>query len=174
LIYRYNSSSKKNRAYNGLKIEIQLRSRLQHAWATAVETVSIFTGQALKSDGGEGDWRRFFALMSNAIALREKQPPVPGTPTDKHELIGELRLLTEKLNVVAMLQGWSYALKTLPAKNVTDAVTFLVVLDPDTYTLQTTGFKKNELPKASKAYLAIEKATSSNPKPSVPTSLRPF
>jgi hypothetical protein len=79
-------------------------------------------------------------------------------------LIGELRRLTEKLNVVTMLQGWSYALKTLPAKNVTDAVTFLVVLDPDSYTLQTTGFKKNELPKASKAYLAIEKATSSNPK----------
>jgi Region found in RelA / SpoT proteins len=163
LIYRYNSSSRKHRVYNGLKIEIQLRSRLQHAWATAVETVSIFTGQALKSSGGEVDWRRFFALMSSAIALREKQSPVPDTPADKQELIGELRILAQRLNVVPMLQGWSYALRTLPAKNVTDAVAFLVILDTDAYTVQTTGFKKSELPKASEAYLAVEKDTASKP-----------
>jgi hypothetical protein len=37
LIYRYFSDRKTT--YNGLQIEIQLRSQLQHAWATAVETV---------------------------------------------------------------------------------------------------------------------------------------
>jgi len=31
------------------------------------------------------------------------------------------------------------------------------------YTLATTGFKKQELPKASEAYLAVEKATASKP-----------
>lgn len=163
LIYRYRSTSKKHRVYNGLKIEIQLRSKLQHAWATAVETVSIFTGQALKSSGGEADWHRFFALMSSAIALREKQPLVPDTPTSKDELVQELRSLTEKLKVVNALQGWSYALKQLPAKNVTEAVAFLVVLDTVAYTLATTGFKKEELPRATEAYLAVEKATASKP-----------
>ena len=163
LIYRYRSGSKKHAVYNGLKIEIQLRSKLQHAWATAVETVSIFTGQALKSSGGEADWRRFFALMSSAIAIRERQPLVPGTPTNPAELVEELRALTDKLNVVNALQGWSYALKQLPTKNVTDAVAFLVVLDTVAYTLATTGFKKEELPKASEAYLAVEKATAAKP-----------
>src|SRR5262249_11514776 len=47
LIYRYQSDF--NAVYNGLYVEIQVRSRLQHAWATTVETVSILTGQALKS-----------------------------------------------------------------------------------------------------------------------------
>ena len=47
LIYRYFSST--NEEHNGLKIEIQLRSKLQHAWATAVETVGTFIKQALKS-----------------------------------------------------------------------------------------------------------------------------
>ncbi|MGH7232681.1 MAG: RelA/SpoT domain-containing protein [Nitrospiraceae bacterium] len=40
LIYRL--LQQKNVAYNGLKVEIQLRSALQHAWATAVETVGTF------------------------------------------------------------------------------------------------------------------------------------
>jgi ppGpp synthetase/RelA/SpoT-type nucleotidyltranferase len=57
LIYAYRSATKKQ--YNDLKIEIQLRSRQQHAWATAVETVDTFTGQALKGGRGTREWRRF-------------------------------------------------------------------------------------------------------------------
>lgn len=57
LIYRYHTGTKAYRAFNDLKVEIQLRSRLQHAWATAVETVDVFTGQALKSDQGQKDGR---------------------------------------------------------------------------------------------------------------------
>jgi ppGpp synthetase/RelA/SpoT-type nucleotidyltranferase len=38
LIYKYFSESKST-AYNDLKIELQIRSQFQHAWATAVETV---------------------------------------------------------------------------------------------------------------------------------------
>ena len=162
LIYRYRSASRQFAVFTGLKIEIQIRSRLQHAWATAVETVSIFTGQALKSSGGEAEWRRFFALMSSAIAFRERQPLVPGTPTDRAELISELRELAQRLDVVTMLEGWSFAMRRLPAKNVTDARTFLVVLDTATFTLTTTGFKKDELQKASEAYLTVEKAAKPN------------
>src|SRR6266516_148155 len=49
LVYKYKSGSEKHSIYNEQKIEIQIRSRLQHAWATAVEIVDAFTGQALKS-----------------------------------------------------------------------------------------------------------------------------
>jgi len=64
----YNYYSDRSATWNGLKIELQIRSRLQHAWATAVETVGTFTQQALKSSQGGSDWLRFFALMSSAIA----------------------------------------------------------------------------------------------------------
>lgn len=157
LIYRFRSASRRREAYNGLKIEIQLRTRLQHAWATSVETVSLFTGQALKSSGGEAEWRRFFALMSSVIASREKKPSIPGTPADKETLTTELRRLASKLHVQKCLRGWAYALTRLPAKNVTNAVAFLVVLDLKAWTLNTTGFKQEESVKASEAYLAIEK-----------------
>jgi len=75
MIYRYNSD--RSKTYNGLQIELQLRSPLQHAWATAVETVGLFTQQALKSSRGEMDWLRFFALMGSALAIREHQSLVP-------------------------------------------------------------------------------------------------
>jgi hypothetical protein len=162
-VYRYNSSSKKHCVYNGLKIEIQLRTQLQHAWATAVETVAIFTGQALKSGGGEQDWARFFVLMSSAIALREKQPTVPGAPEDKDQLIAELRQAAQDLNVEDLMSGWSFALTRLPPINATKAVAFLVVLDTSAHTYQTTGFRREQLEKASEAYLAVEKQTASNP-----------
>jgi hypothetical protein len=69
LVYSYNSD--KVTTWNRLRIELQIRTRLQHAWATAVETVGTFTRQALKSSQGEEDWLRFFALMGSAHAIRE-------------------------------------------------------------------------------------------------------
>jgi hypothetical protein len=69
LIYKYLSDKQAPSIYNGLSIEVQLRSRLQHAWATAVETVGTFLQQALKSSQGEERWLRFFALMGSALAV---------------------------------------------------------------------------------------------------------
>ena len=58
LIYKYRNKSKP--AYDGLLIELQIRTKLQHAWATAVETMGTFLKQALKSSEGEREWLEFF------------------------------------------------------------------------------------------------------------------
>src|SRR6185503_1641303 len=84
LIYRYKSD--KTKPWNGLKVEVQLRSTLQHAWATTVETVDTFTTQALKAGGGSREWRMFFRLMSADLAFREGTPRVPDTPDDRAQL----------------------------------------------------------------------------------------
>lgn len=39
--------------FDNQKIEIQIRTKLQHSWATALETVDLFEGSELKSGGGE-------------------------------------------------------------------------------------------------------------------------
>ena len=44
LVYRYRSD--RSDTYNGLQVEVQLRSYYQHAWATAVETAGAIKGQA--------------------------------------------------------------------------------------------------------------------------------
>ena len=161
-VYKYKSKAEKYQIFNEQKIEIQIRSRLQHAWATAVETISTFTGQALKSsighDIGHEDWLRFFALMSSAIALREKCPAVPGTPEDKDELKKELKALSESLGVRNVLQGWGTAVQHVMA-NAANAHAFLLVLDPNKNILRVTPYSKEELEKANSDYLIAEKQT---------------
>ncbi len=106
-VCKYKSNLKQNQMWNGLRIEVQLRSRLQHAWATAVETVDTFSRQTLKVGGGQKDWKRFFALMSSDIAGRERKPLVPGTPEDKKSLTGELRVYVDKLQVISRSLAFS-------------------------------------------------------------------
>ena len=104
LVYRYFSDKKKS-MYNGMKIEMQLRSKYQHAWATAVETVGMFSGQALKSSLGSEDWQRFFSLMGSVIALREGTAMVPNTPTDGRALVAELSDYASRLKVEERLNS---------------------------------------------------------------------
>src|SRR3989339_1854990 len=63
LVYKYFSD--KTPIYESLMIEIQIRTNLQHYWATAIETVDHFTGQAIKSNEGEQEWKDFFRLVSS-------------------------------------------------------------------------------------------------------------
>ena len=59
--------------HNGLFVELQLRTKLQHAWATAVETIGTFLGQGLTARQGESHGLRFFDLVSFAFAPIEKR-----------------------------------------------------------------------------------------------------
>ncbi len=113
LVYKYRTTSKRHRAWNGLRIEIQIRSRLQHIWATAVETVDAFTGQALKSNIGEESWKRFFALMGSVLALKEGKPTIPGTPLVEDETKRELKELYSKERMETTLWGMNIAVENI-------------------------------------------------------------
>lgn len=156
LIYRYYSDRSDD--YNGLLIEVQLRSLLQHAWATAVETVGTFLKQSLKSSQGHEEWLRFFVVMSSLLALRERTNTVPGSPTGRAELIRELKKLADDLDVQRRLQAYGDTLRALEDPSVAHAQYFLMVLDPRADTITIRGFIKNELDQATAQYLAIEKS----------------
>jgi len=153
LIYRYVSD--KNEVYNDLKIEIQIRTILQHAWATAVETVDAFTDQALKSSRGSEDWKRFFQLVGTEIAYREKSPLIPRISIDRKQWILELKDCANALKVRATLLGFADTLRAVtPNKNFQY---FLLSLDQKAEQLSITGYNQKELAKASKAYATQEK-----------------
>lgn len=65
------------RIYTGKRIEVQIRTRLQHSWATAVESVGLFRGEYLKGSMGSEKWLRLFKLMSAEFALFEDCPEPP-------------------------------------------------------------------------------------------------
>ena len=102
MVYSYHSD--RNDLWNGLKTEIQVRSQLQHQWATAVETVGTFLGDSLKSGIGDSDWLRFFALMSSVIAEREGTAAIPGTPARPGDLVAEIREHDRRLGISRQLE----------------------------------------------------------------------
>jgi ppGpp synthetase/RelA/SpoT-type nucleotidyltranferase len=164
LVYKYDTASPVRSTFNGHRIEIQIRSRLQHAWATAVETVDIATSQALKTSVGEERWKRFFALMGSAIALRERRPLVPGTPTDRKELANEVRQLAQDLNVEPILAGIGTALQVSTSGERDDAA-FLLALEAEEgeKRVMITGYPRSDLARAQEEYADIERAFQGKP-----------
>jgi hypothetical protein len=156
LIYRYKSD--RNTIYNGLKIEIQIRTQLQHAWATAVETTGRFIGQDLKSGKGkkgEGkEWERFFILMGTAIAIRENCPPCPKTPSTAGELKKEIQEYARKLDVENRLTAYNVTIKE--TKPVRHARHFLLLLDTQTKQTEIRSFTQSQLKQAQEQYAKIE------------------
>lgn len=159
-VYKYRSRAAKHQVYNGLRIEIQLRSRVQHAWATAVETVDMCTKQALKSGIGDESWQRFFALMGSAIAIRERCPPVPNTPGSNDGLVEEIRDLSQRLNIFSVLEGMTAGVELV--SEMKKSSTYLLVLDSNKQQTRVQGYTARNLPLATEEYMRIEKENVDN------------
>jgi hypothetical protein len=158
LVYR--CKSKWTPEHNGRLIEIQLRSRLQHAWATAVATAGTFLQQALKSSQGSERWLQFFTLTGSAFALVEKTATVPGTPTTEDELRKAIRDLSGRLEVRKTLGAYAQALKIAEDTSKKNAFYFLLSLDPTTNSLTVLSYKRDQLEIATSHYLDLEKQQS--------------
>lgn len=156
VVARYHPRMFERAPWNGQRIEIQLRTKLQHAFATAVETVTTFTREPLKFGAGPTEWRRFFSLMGSALAIREQTQLVENTPNSEVNLIAELRDASLTLMVTQRLQGWANALHTLPRKHIKNFEWLLLALDTTKNTIAVTGYTNREA--ASKAVAEIEKS----------------
>jgi putative GTP pyrophosphokinase len=154
LIYKYKNPRAPE--YEGLSIELQLRTRLQHAWATAVETMGTFLGQALKSGQGDNNWRTFFATASAAIAVIEKCPAVPGYETLSPEQVFK-RVAEEerRLRVLEKLNGFAIAADRI-LKQSGQGAYHLVILDSAARTVSIRPFALAKLEEANKAYAEVE------------------
>lgn len=71
LIFAFKPREDKEVSYDGRLIEMQIRSRLQHSWATAVEAVGLYLRENLKAGVGSSEWLRLFELMSVEMAATE-------------------------------------------------------------------------------------------------------
>lgn len=160
LIYEYKSDKNKKK-FNGLLIEVQIRSRLQHLWATAVETTGFLTRQAIKSNEAELRWIEFFKLVSSAFAKIENCPIVPDTPEDEKKLYFEIKKREQELKFTDKIKSLSSAIgfmdRKIKEKTKKKAKFFLLELDiVGKQTLITTYTEKEEQ-KAIDAYSALEK-----------------
>lgn len=71
-VYGYEPSSASNVSLKGLKIEVQLRTEVQHAWATSVEIADLVLGARTKFEDGTGPYGQFFRIASELLARRHE------------------------------------------------------------------------------------------------------
>jgi putative GTP pyrophosphokinase len=71
-VYEYNVSSKQGARFKGLMLELQYRTKAQHAWATAVEVVSQMTDYEPKFNRGGAAGILFFQVCSEIIARTQE------------------------------------------------------------------------------------------------------
>lgn len=69
-VYKYQSEDE----FDGMLVELQIRTRLQHDWATAVETAELISHSPLKASVGDEHWQDYFKLVSAIFARQERQP----------------------------------------------------------------------------------------------------
>jgi hypothetical protein len=102
LIYK----GRKPSMHDGRRIELQVRTQLQHSWATAIESVGLIRGEELKNHKGSEDWLRLFKLMSAEFAEAEQCPIPPSTP-EKPERQTEIMTLSKSLDALNVLDSVS-------------------------------------------------------------------
>ena len=73
MVFKFSGTGQEE-VYNGRRVEIQIRTRLQHSWATAVEALELFRRENLKGGEGSPNWLRLFKLMSAEFAVAENSP----------------------------------------------------------------------------------------------------
>lgn len=162
LIYKYKLRNES--PYDGLQLELQLRTKLQHAWATAVETMGTFLQHSLKSSEGPDEWLNFFALVSSAFAHSERMPLVPGYEhLSKAETYKKVKDESERLGVREKLDRFSSAVKAIPTTGKKRAAYYLVELQltGDDSNVKITSFALDRLDEANTQYSSAERTATS-------------
>lgn len=142
--------------YDGLKIELQFRTKLQHAWATSVESMGTFLGQSLKSRQGDEDWLKFFCLISSAFAFKENTSKIPRhsnlSELETHE---EIQNLNRKLGGLDKLIGLSAVMRVRQSAGK-GSTYFLLILDSLNKNIEIRSYSRDDFFKASDDYSEIE------------------
>ncbi len=158
LIFEYNSLQ--NSSYNGLKIEIQIRTHLQHLWATAVETVGTFTNYSLKSSIGPDVWLLFFKLMSSLIAIEENCNTVPNVPNNRNDIISVLNELNRTHSILEKLSTINATCDYIQNKRINTRKFYVIVIKEQGKKVDVSDYKKLE--EANAQYIEAEKDEQNN------------
>jgi ppGpp synthetase/RelA/SpoT-type nucleotidyltranferase len=157
LIYRYKNKQVPN--YDGLRLELQIRTKLQHTWATAVETMGTFLGQALKSRQGDQEWLDFFAIVSSSFAHKENCVPVPRfNHLSPAETLQKVATAEAGLQALDKMRGFSVAVDSIVKSKSAGKGWFyhLIILNSLKKTVQIKPYDRDSFKQAVTAYGRIE------------------
>lgn len=102
-VYGYSTSSPERVELKGLKVEVQLRTGVQHAWATAVEIADLVSDTRTKFEDGSGEYGLFFRLASELLARHHEGVPSCLSHYSYGQLVEEFNQLEERIGLLDRL-----------------------------------------------------------------------
>lgn len=115
-VYEYDVSSEHGKDFKGLFVELQYRTFVQHAWATAVEVIGFITESQPKFQQGDDRYERIMVLGSEILARNFEAAKSCLPDISDADLIRNFLSLDEDLGLLRLLRGLSSADAEISAK----------------------------------------------------------
>lgn len=104
-VYEYDVNSVSGKNLTGLFVEIQYRTIVQHAWATAVEVVGFVTESQPKFQEGDNRYHHAMALASEILARAFENSHGPFRELGDSDLVDEFMRMDVELKLLKTLRG---------------------------------------------------------------------
>lgn len=148
-VYEYNVNSITGRRLKGLMVEVQYRTEIQHAWATAVEVIGFITESQPKFQLGDTKYQDAMALTSEILARSFEDLSGAFPNKDNNELIGEFLELDKELKLLKTLRGLNAADRLVSANRNT------ILIFSENGDLETKSYR--DAPEALRSLFQLEK-----------------
>lgn len=145
-----------DKQYEGMFIEIQIRTELEHQWATAVEIMDSITNETLKVGTGKKEYMYFFKLVSALFSLAEGTSVVEGISSEKKKIVYDLYSIDKSESIRDKLSAYNSAIK-FSGKYPGSADYYLLITDMRKKTISAQAFSMEEISEATSQYQKIEK-----------------
>lgn len=156
IVYEYKNSLAP-KEYQGLHIEVQIRTRLQHIWATTVETIGTFVNHSLKSSQGPQKWLDYLKLASAVFSIEEGTTLAEEFRTQSPlTLVEKLYKQTVELDIFTSLDSFHRAMKFSDDKRFKNKFVLLKI-DLKKNSGRATIFNQKDFDKATFQYGEFEK-----------------
>jgi ppGpp synthetase/RelA/SpoT-type nucleotidyltranferase len=118
-VYEYDVNSAAGKPLAGLYVEIQYRTLVQHAWATAVEVIGFVTESQPKFQQGDKRYEKAMALAAEILARAYEKSKGPFPVLEDREIVHQFFALDEELSLLATLRGLNAANQAVTEKRNT-------------------------------------------------------
>ena len=112
-IFEYDVNSETGKDFAGLYVEIQYRTLVQHAWATAVEVIGFITESQPKFQQGDNRYQKAMALASEILARTYEDSTGPFPDVTNKNLVEEFLIIEKDLHLLTTLRGLNAANKSV-------------------------------------------------------------
>lgn len=150
---------------DGLNIELQIRTNLQHSWATAVETLGVLENASIKSGFGSDDHKLFFKLSSALFSIKEQTPILDEfLDVEPIDIAKQAKEIEDRLQIFNKLKSIAVTAKHIESSSSSKYAYHILILkkEDDTWKVDVLPFSKTQEGLAKKFYATMEVDTRDN------------